>query len=383
MTIFHVPVMDFMFTSKCNLRCKYCFEAKKVQKNLKFEEVRPYLEQGGTLSFFLFGGEPLMNPQFLKDFFGYIETANIPQHIREKFKKTAAKLITNGTLLEKNIEMVKKYNLEVQISVDGPKKTNDCNRVKVNGEGSYDEIMHNANVCKKEKVGFSFHGVINKETLPFMAETSIWFFENTWKFHGLKRAMGAMGKNCHQVIFEEDYTDEDVDVFLEQIVGFCEYIWNHKKLTLTQKKQVIGRYLHRKGGTCGAGASLLAVDTNLDIFPCHRQADNSELDKESFKMGNIYDNEGLKNFKLYNNFYDVNRVFRKTYSYQLLNSNYDKDYNWLNWCPSTNAYTSGANNPYHINSKYIIRILEFMRLAKQLMEYYNIPRSIIKSGHRK
>jgi len=381
--IFHIPVMDFMHTSKCNLQCKYCFEAKKIQKNLTFEEVRPYLEQGGTLSFFLFGGEPLMNPKFLEDFFEYIGTAKMPKHIREKFKKTASKLITNATLLEKNIDLIKKYNLEVQISIDGPKKTNDMNRVHVNGRGSYDDIMRNTDVCSKEKVSFSFHGVINKKTLPYLEEISIWFFEMTWKYHGLKRAMESMGKNCHQVIFEEDYTDGDVDIFLDQVVKFCEYIWNHKNLKLNQKKQVIANYLHRKGGVCGAGASLLAVDTDMNIFPCHRQADNSELDKELFKMGNIYDNEGLKNFKIYNNFYNINKVFRKTYSYRLLNSNFDKHYNWLNWCPSTNAYTSGANNPYYINPKYIIRILELIRLTKQLMEHYNIPKSLISSGRRR
>lgn len=380
--IFHIPVMDLMLTSKCNMRCKYCFEAKKIQKNLEFEEIKPYLDQNGSAVFFLFGGEPFMNSEFLKEIYDYIENTDIPSGIKDTIHASTRKIITNGTLTEKYVELIKKYNLNLQISLDGPKEVHDLNRIKPNGEGSWDKVMDNIyNICLKHKIKFSIHGVITKETLPKLYDISKFFFEKNYEFRGKEKAIGDLKINQHQIIFEEDYTDTDIDVVLSEIIRFCDYLWYHPKLTQEEKRKSIYNYLTKQGGVCGAGTALMAVDHNLDIYPCHRQADNSVLDKETAKLGKIYENHRLKNFGYFNTFFRVNKIDRVTYSTKIYNHGFESLQTWLNWCPSTNAFTSGVENPYYINSKYAILHLEIHRLGAALLAYYKIPPGGLKSGN--
>lgn len=91
-------------TEYCNLRCKMCYEwgengsylDKKSLHNLsssKIEEIFEDLSNKNTY-FELFGGEPLMHPDF--------------KHIMELVKKYSCKIDipTNGTLLSKYAEEI-------------------------------------------------------------------------------------------------------------------------------------------------------------------------------------------------------------------------------------------------------------------------------------
>lgn len=106
------------FRSACNLNCNYCYEApqrdigRKASYDLYkiLEAVRNELFQ-----FTLFGGEPLLMP---------IEDVEIL--FREGFERHGGSGIqTNGTLITaRHIEIFKKYNVHVGISIDGPTELN-------------------------------------------------------------------------------------------------------------------------------------------------------------------------------------------------------------------------------------------------------------------
>jgi uncharacterized protein len=84
------------------------------------------------------GGEPLLASK--EDFIFYVETIkNTNLHIQIIFL-----MQTNGVLLNLEwAEILKKYNVNIGISLDGEKKINDKFRIKHNGSGSYDEIITN------------------------------------------------------------------------------------------------------------------------------------------------------------------------------------------------------------------------------------------------
>ena len=118
---------------------------------MNFEDYKPFLESGGTLKFFLFGGEPFMNTKFMEDFFHYVHNEmNVTEGIRRRFIDSTRNIITNGTLIHKHIELIKKYNLHMQISLDGIKEAHDLNRRTVHGEGTWDRIIESIKLCKKE-----------------------------------------------------------------------------------------------------------------------------------------------------------------------------------------------------------------------------------------
>ncbi|MBU1659462.1 radical SAM protein [bacterium] len=100
----------FVLTNRCNLKCSFCFQEKKVMNsNMKFEDWVNLLEQiPQNARVTLTGGEPLIFPNF-----------------RELFKIVASKahcnIISNGLLLSYELidEMLKYDNFKVlSISID-------------------------------------------------------------------------------------------------------------------------------------------------------------------------------------------------------------------------------------------------------------------------
>jgi uncharacterized protein len=70
-------------------------------------------------------------------------------------------LITNGTLIDKHIDTIKKHNYRLQISLDGPKELHDKNRIyRGSDKGSFDDIIKNIQLCKENKISSSVHGVV-------------------------------------------------------------------------------------------------------------------------------------------------------------------------------------------------------------------------------
>lgn len=104
----------------CNLACPYCYEhpqrdAGNFKKNYNEDAVKQALsDEGGT--FTIFGGEPLL--------------ASI-EHLEsmwkwgfEKYRQNGIQ--TNATLInDEHIELFRKYNVHVGISMDGPGALND------------------------------------------------------------------------------------------------------------------------------------------------------------------------------------------------------------------------------------------------------------------
>lgn len=106
---------------KCNISCHYCYQdpirsTGNVGKEYDIEKIKKSIEKGNQ-DFILFGGEPLLVPK--KDLeelfaFGF-----------DKFGRSAIQ--TNGVLLDNDhIQIFKKYNVGVGVSVDGPEECNDA-----------------------------------------------------------------------------------------------------------------------------------------------------------------------------------------------------------------------------------------------------------------
>jgi len=105
---------------KCNLNCPYCYEipmrdAGNLSAPFDIEKVLQKLDEKGS-DFILFGGEPLLLP------IEHIE--RIWKYGYEKYGKNGIQ--TNGTLFtDAHFELIRKYNVYVGISLDGPPELND------------------------------------------------------------------------------------------------------------------------------------------------------------------------------------------------------------------------------------------------------------------
>lgn len=105
---------------KCNIACQYCYQhpqrdVEDTKKEYDMELMKSAILQEGS-EFTLFGGEALMVPiEDLDELWSWGF---------EKFGQNSVQ--TNGSLVtDAHIELFKKYNVGVGVSIDGPDKLND------------------------------------------------------------------------------------------------------------------------------------------------------------------------------------------------------------------------------------------------------------------
>lgn len=104
----------------CNLRCDYCYEeaGRKLTPTAKYQrdKVVAAIHRTPNAQINLFGGEPLL--------LGLTDLEELLKIGYERHGKTGIQ--TNGTLITPaHIELFRKYNTQVGISLDGPDELND------------------------------------------------------------------------------------------------------------------------------------------------------------------------------------------------------------------------------------------------------------------
>lgn len=128
-------------TLACNFGCHYCFEhshggssmPKKVEDEIvDFLKSKPGLNSIGVT---WFGGEPLL---------AFDKVESLSRAIMALGKKYRAGMISNGYLVTK--EIAKKFcdlNIDyIQITLDGPEKIHDSRRPLLNGQPTFNRIIH-------------------------------------------------------------------------------------------------------------------------------------------------------------------------------------------------------------------------------------------------
>ncbi len=123
-------------TGACNLRCTYC--GGSIPKELvpwsvsySVEELRKVVGRDPDPIIAFYGGEPLLNPNFIMEVMDSFEAKFVIQ--------------TNGTLVKRlPVDYWKRFNA-VLMSIDGRKEVNDFYR----GEGNYDRVVEAARWLKE------------------------------------------------------------------------------------------------------------------------------------------------------------------------------------------------------------------------------------------
>lgn len=166
-------------TERCNLNCSYCYYFNGLDKSFKskpaaitidvVEQVADFLIQGikdysiDSLGITLHGGEPmLLNKQAFSRVCNILETK-----LKPHLKKFIILLQTNGTLITKEwIDLFKKYQIKLGISLDGLKDNHDYYRVSHQGKGSYDRIIQSIKLLNLEGYDFGILSVIDPSYSP-------------------------------------------------------------------------------------------------------------------------------------------------------------------------------------------------------------------------
>lgn len=213
-------------TKECNLRCKYCFEesmhdncpmsVKKIQEEFDYfldnyfdKFIRELIDINTSLNrketdITFHGGEALLvGEKLLEKGFKMVK----------KYPNTTIGIQTNATLITDDvIELFKKYDVRVGISLDGPKYMHDAYRVNIAKKGSYDKVMES--VCKMRKAG------VMVGALATVTDLTV---KNPKEFYEFFR------DNCLDFSFNPCFTDPNLPSSYK-VLNMGEYIEFYKKM---------------------------------------------------------------------------------------------------------------------------------------------------------
>lgn len=174
-----ITLMYIIPNNNCNLMCKYCFIGKlnnshpekmssDTMKNAvdKFSKhLKDIGAEKGEIVFY--GGEPLLNFDLIKE---CVEYSKIKKY---NFKYS---IVTNATLITESIaDYIRDNKIGIGISIDGPKKINDKNRIfEKNSASVYDLVINKINLLKSKNVDFGLSITIANEFLDEQEEFIKW-----------------------------------------------------------------------------------------------------------------------------------------------------------------------------------------------------------------
>ena len=295
-----------ILTENCNLRCKYCFEQNSrtvtsympestalkvvdylIGNALKLKEAgRNQVKAGITF----FGGEPCLCPELMEKVVEY----GVAQ-AKEKGVDFDFSIITNGTIYNDKLEsFLEKWceltnnRIAIQLSIDGIPEIQDLNRpCAISTQKSSDLIAENVvkfkDFIKKHNIAaerLQLHAVVSKSSLPRIFDSFKYFYQDL-KIYNSQFAW----------VIEDKWDDNDVAILDDQLGKIVNYL---TKITTNVKRFPFKNFDHCSG--CSSGKQLMCVDTEGNIYPCHRffffARNNPEL-----IFGNIHD----ENLDLENN----------------------------------------------------------------------------------
>lgn len=268
-------------TTKCNLRCTYCYEKNsKIKLNLTkdmADKIVNYIiyketvNERKVLDITYHGGEPFLNYDIIK----YITSAlsyALPK------KKIYFSVTTNATILNNDIsEFLKKYKFELSISIDGKKETHDLNRKYISGDGSHKDVVKNIKLFMKVSPEARARMTYDEDSVSELASNIYFLIQNGFKtIVPIQDFCSSKWGEKHTLILKEQIKIVKPFVIKYNVnIGICE------PLEVSKIK------------VCCGGINSLNIYPDGKIYPCMIGTGIKE-----FEIGNINSDINLTKLNL-------------------------------------------------------------------------------------
>ena len=224
--------MSLEVTQRCNLRCKYCVYggthryyrihsnlsmswnvAKKsidyFLKQIKSKKRTTLLEKA---AFSFYGGEPLIEFNLIQKCVNYIRKKCASDEIQFG-------ITTNGTLLSENIvKFLIKNNFSILLSLDGPSREHDKNRVFANGSPTFAKIWKNFKMIKKLDYNFYSNNLrFNTIITPYNNIAKVISFFRKVNTSGVKRGSRIDIVNSTNSTYYENVPGNTIESYKKQL----------------------------------------------------------------------------------------------------------------------------------------------------------------------
>ena len=277
----------------CNLRCKYCFADegeyhghKGVMSVETAKKAIDYvIKRSGprkNIEIDLFGGEPTLIMDTIKEIIQYARDNEAKWNKNIRFTMT-----TNATLLnDEMMDFMDKEMGNIILSLDGRKEVNDKVRIKVDGSGSYDDILPNIKkMISKRTKGKTYYvrGTFTRDNVDFYEDVVSMLNEG---FREISIEPVVLEDGHPLAIREEDIPEifDNYDKLYNEMArrkreGKDEFTFYHFNIDLQG-----GPCVYKRISGCGAGFEYVAITPQGEVYPCHQF-----VGKEEYKLGSIWD----------------------------------------------------------------------------------------------
>ena len=285
-------------TTCCNFRCKYCFEDHSNCKHMDKKIAKPIIDRfidsyyfnkitnnnskkNESLKVSFFGGEPLLNLDFIKWAVDYIDKQV------SGILNVSYGLTTNGSLLTKEVvDYLASHRFSIILSLDGPKEINDINRVDIKGNGTFDIVA--------EKIPYLL------EKMPGIAVRPSYVPDVVNKLYSIVAFFRDMGFTTISPIPVHDtggvkssvgWTDEVYSELSKQMWAISQMWYDHVivkgnklniKFIFDFFRDFMQSYKPQEGMACGTGIGYAALGTNGYLYPCHRWV--HDIEEKKYRM---------------------------------------------------------------------------------------------------
>ena len=179
----------------------------------------------------------------------------------------------------------------VTVSIDGPQKVNDANRVFFNGRGSFRRIAENIERLKKGGVDFNLRATISPKNTRLLE--TFHFFESMEVPYSYAFTIDSDIKDRSTTHFDangikaiDKQLGEVMNFFTRKFMGKEPIYCNDFQRNINRLRTKSVRY---QG--CAAGRSSLIVDEAGEYYPCQNM-----LSHQDMSVGNV--SEGIDNSRL-------------------------------------------------------------------------------------
>lgn len=269
----HTNLIILRLTRDCNLSCSYCFMGDKkkgerisfdVFRLIIFEIIRQRLshkKQNEKLTLVFHGGESfILGAHYLEKLFDFANCSF--KSAKMKFQLSVQ---TNMTLLDDEIAaLLRKYNINVGVSYDGPGSCND-GRV-LNSSNLFESKF---DLLDKYGINYSILAVINRENVYKMQE-AIAFFEKKGKYqlnYVEKKGEEISGRNLYDIVWRP-LLESFVSGFKMNERNAMQYINSGLSSILFELDETAVTGCGSK--FCGAGMRMVAVEPDGKVNHCDR-----------------------------------------------------------------------------------------------------------------
>jgi uncharacterized protein len=254
-----------MVTHACNLRCRYCYTGAKWPRLMPvpvglaaIDRAARSVRLGGRLEIGFFGGEPLLEPDLVRQFMVHARRQANARQLQLRFQLT-----TNGTITDTFAwSVLNMPDVDVSVSHDGLPEVHDRYRRSADGAGTSSRVLATIHRLLAAGRDFRVVMVVRPDTVCHLA-AGIRFLRE----QGVRHVVPALDlwatwspADAGQL---RAVLADCAELWLSGLPG-CSVAWFDEKAGQLAGVPVEGT------ARCGFGDGTLAVAPSGNLYPCER-----------------------------------------------------------------------------------------------------------------